>query len=121
MNTSLLSVEGLTASYSTRQGDVRAVSDVSFSLQRGEALGLVGESGSGKTTIAVSLLKLLPDNGRLTSGHIYLDGEDLVSLDEDGMRRVRWNRMSMIFQAAMNSLNPVYKVGGFSEDSWRTS
>ena len=111
MNTTLLSVEGLTASYTTRQGEVRAVSDVSFSLQRGEVLGLVGESGSGKTTIAVSLLRLLPENGRLIDGRIFLDGQDLVSLDEDGMRRVRWNRISMIFQAAMNSLNPVYKVG----------
>ena len=111
MNTTLLSVEGLTASYATRQGEVRAVSDVSFSLRRGEVLGLVGESGSGKTTIAVSLLRLLPDSGRLIDGRIFLDGQDLVSLDEDGMRRVRWNRISMIFQAAMNSLNPVYKVG----------
>jgi len=198
----LLEVKDLSMHYSTTKGDVRAVDDVSFSLERGEALGLVGESGCGKTSIAISLLKLLPDNGRIVKGHaffkvaepaavlsssqneekmtelirslraaqdrfiqvrlagkkdkdeeplvgylrgvskeeriisiekenlsrngkrqgqidkLYLDLDqvtdlslDLVSLSEDEIRGFRWKGISMVFQAAMNSLNPVYKVG----------
>ncbi len=111
MNAPVLSVEDLTMQYETRQGPVRAVDGVSFSVSRGQTLGLVGESGSGKTSIAIAILKLLPDNGRLISGRVHMDGVDLFPLDEAGMRRYRWNRISMVFQAAMNSLNPVYKVG----------
>ncbi len=107
----ILSVQGLTMRYSTSQGEVKAVDDVSFSLARGQVLGLVGESGCGKTSIANSLLRLLPDNARLLSGRIFLDGVDIVPLDEEAMRRLRWSRISMIFQAAMNSLDPVYRVG----------
>ena len=97
--------------YTTRAGDVSAVDDVSFELKKGHALGLVGESGCGKTSVATTLLRLLPDNGVIKGGHIYLDGMDLVPLKEDQMRKVRWNRISMVFQAAMNALNPVYRVG----------
>jgi len=106
----LLKVENLTMHYTTRGGEVSAVDDVSFTVRRGETMGLVGESGCGKTSVALTLLKLLPENGIIKGGHIYLDGMDLVKLKEDQMRRVRWDRISMIFQAAMNSLNPVYKV-----------
>jgi peptide/nickel transport system ATP-binding protein len=74
-------------------------------------LGLVGESGCGKTSIAATILKLLPENAEIKSGHIYLNGSDLAAMSEDEMRAVRWRRISMVFQAAMNSLNPVYKVG----------
>jgi peptide/nickel transport system ATP-binding protein len=111
MNRALLSVDSLTMHYFTRDGEVKAVDDVSFHLNRGEALGLVGESGSGKSSIAVSLLKLLPDNARLLSGRILLEGEDLVPLSENRMRSIRWSRISMVFQSAMNSLDPVHKVG----------
>ena len=97
MTRPLLSVEGLTMHYVTRAGEVRAVDDVSFSLNTGESLGLVGESGCGKTSIALSLLKVLPDNGRLMKGHIFLDGADLFPLNEDEMRAYRWNRISMVF------------------------
>jgi peptide/nickel transport system ATP-binding protein len=107
----VLKVENLTMHYTTRAGDVSAVDDVSFELKKGHALGLVGESGCGKTSVATTLLKLLPDNGVIKGGHIWLDGMDLVPLKEDQMRKVRWNRISMVFQAAMNALNPVYKVG----------
>ena len=74
-------------------------------------MGLVGESGCGKTSIAVSLLRLLPDNAHIKSGHIFLNDTDIVPLEEEEMRKLRWRRISMVFQAAMNSLNPVYKVG----------
>ena len=107
----LLEVQNLTMSYFTRQGEVRAVDDVSFSVERGQALGLVGESGCGKSSIALSLLKILPENARILDGSILLNGEDIVTLTEDQMREYRWARISMVFQAAMNSLDPVYRVG----------
>jgi peptide/nickel transport system ATP-binding protein len=107
----ILSVQDLTMHYATRRGDVWAVDDVSFDLARAQSLGLVGESGCGKTSIAVSLLRLLPDNARILNGSIYLDGTDILALDEKEMLEVRWRSISMVFQAAMNALNPVYRVG----------
>ena len=107
----VLAVDNLTMHYVTRAGVVRAVDGVSFSVERGQSLGLVGESGCGKSSIAITLLKLLPDNARLVSGSISLSGVDLVPLDEEQMRAYRWDRISMVFQAAMNSLDPVYRVG----------
>lgn len=96
--------------YSTRRGDVSAVDDVSFDLLEGDALGLVGESGCGKTSIATSLLRLLPENARIMNGRIVLNGTDLVPLSEEAMRQFRWKRIAMVFQAAMNALDPVYRV-----------
>ena len=110
-STALLTVENLTMHYMTRAGPVRAVDGVSFSVERGQSLGLVGESGCGKSSIATSLLKLLPDNAELVDGSVMLDGVDLVPLSELQMREYRWDRISMVFQAAMNSLDPVYRVG----------
>ena len=107
----LLSVENLTMHYMTRTGAVRAVDGVSFSVERGQSLGLVGESGCGKSSIAATLLKLLPDNAVLLGGKVVLDGVDLAPLSESEMREYRWDRISMVFQAAMNSLDPVYRVG----------
>lgn len=107
----LLKVENLTMHYTTRGGEVSAVDNVSFDIRRGEAMGLVGESGCGKTSVANTLLRLLPENAVIKGGHIYLDGLDLVKLSEEKMRKVRWGKISMVFQAAMNALNPVYKVG----------
>jgi peptide/nickel transport system ATP-binding protein len=106
----ILRVDDLTMHYLTRQGEVKAVDGVSFDLARGQALGLVGESGCGKTSVAISLMKLLPDNARLLRGHVFLDGQDLVAMGEDEVRRYRWRRIAMVFQAAMNALNPVYRV-----------
>ena len=111
MTTPILSVEDLTMHYTTRKGDVSAVNNVSFTLREGQSLGLVGESGCGKTSIAISLLKLLPDNAKIKGGHIWMGDTDLVPLKDEEMRRFRWKRISMVFQAAMNSLNPVHKVG----------
>ena len=111
MTKPLLKVENLTMHYGTRGGDVKAVDGVSFELTEGDSLGLVGESGCGKTSIALTLLRLLPENSKILDGHIWMDGTDLLALSEDEMRKFRWKRISMVFQAAMNSLNPVYKVG----------
>jgi len=97
--------------YRTKLGDVHAVDGVSFAVGEGEAIGLVGESGCGKTSVAMALLRLLPDNAQIKGGEILFEGRDLVSLPEHEMRRVRWKGISMVFQAAMNSLNPVYRVG----------
>ena len=97
--------------YETRQGEVKAVDDVSFDLLPGQVMGLVGESGSGKTSIAISLMRLLPDNARIVSGEVLLDGHDLLAMGAEQIREFRWRRISMIFQAAMNSLDPVYRVG----------
>jgi peptide/nickel transport system ATP-binding protein len=111
MTTPILRVENLTMHYTTRKGNVSAVDGVSFTLGEGEALGLVGESGCGKTSIAICLLKLLPDNARITDGHVWVGETDLVQLSNEEMRAYRWKHISMIFQAAMNSLNPVHRVG----------
>ena len=104
-------MSGLTMRYETRQGQVKAVDDISFDLLPGQVLGIVGESGSGKTSIAISLMRLLPDNARIISGEVLLDGHDLLSMGAEEVRGYRWRRISMIFQAAMNSLDPVYRVG----------
>ena len=111
MAETLLRVENLTMHYTTRAGEVSAVDDVSFTLDKGASMGLVGESGCGKTSIAATILKLLPENAEILGGHIYLDGSDLAAMSENEIRKVRWRHISMVFQAAMNSLNPVYKVG----------
>ncbi len=111
MTTDILRVENLTMYYKTRSGEVKAVDDVSFSLAEGDSLGLVGESGCGKTSIALTLLRLLPENSLIKSGHVWMKDIDLLALSEEEMRHFRWKRISMIFQAAMNSLNPVYTVG----------
>ena len=107
----LLQVEDLVIRYSTARGPVEAVAGISFNIESGEVLGLVGESGSGKTSLALSLLKVLPDNASIPRGHIYFNGSDLAPMSEREMRGYRWKHISMIFQAAMNSLDPMYRVG----------
>ncbi|MEM2292738.1 MAG: ABC transporter ATP-binding protein [Nitrososphaerota archaeon] len=108
---SLLEVQNLTTYYTTSRGPVRAVEDVSFKLDEGRALGLAGESGCGKTTIALSILRILPYNGKILRGKIIFEGQDIVSLKESELRnKVRWKGISLIFQGAMNALNPVYKI-----------
>jgi peptide/nickel transport system ATP-binding protein len=108
----VLEVEGLSTVFFTRRGLLRAVDDVSFSLKRGETLGVVGESGCGKSMTALSLLRLVPDPpGRIVGGRVLLDGRDLLRLDEAEMRAVRGNDISMIFQEPMTSLNPVLAIG----------
>ena len=93
----LLDVRNLTMYYRTKMGDVHAVDDVSFSVEPGQAIGLVGESGCGKTSVAMSLMKLLPDNARIVGGSILFDGVDLVPLPEEEVRKIRWNRYQCSF------------------------
>jgi len=107
----LLEVDELVMHYQTEAGMVSAVDDVSFTLRKGESLGLVGESGCGKTSVALSLIRLLPDNAVVQNGRIVLDDENILELSDEAMRRHRWNDIAMVFQGAMNSWNPVYTVG----------
>ncbi len=107
----VLDVQNLTTHYSTIRGWVRAAEDVSFQVEQGQALGIAGESGCGKTTVALSLLKILPQGGRIRKGKIFFDGTDLVPLSEDSMRQIRWKGIAIVFQGAMNAFNPVFKVG----------
>jgi peptide/nickel transport system ATP-binding protein len=108
----LLEVEDLRTYYYTLRGVVRAVDGVSFTLDRGETLGIAGESGCGKSTLAWSILKLVPPPGRIVGGSIRIDDRDITRMSESEVRReIRWKRISMIFQGAMNAFNPVLKVG----------
>ena len=107
----ILEVKNLNMSYETLEGSVAAVKDVSFSLKEGESFGIVGESGCGKTSVAMSLLQLQADNGKIISGEIIFDGKDIVKLNENELRDVRWSGISIVFQGAMNSWNPVVKIG----------
>jgi len=107
----LLDVRDLAIHYRTGAGPVRAVDGIDFTIAPGEALGLVGESGCGKTTAAKAMLKLLPPNGEIPHGVIDFAGRDLVPLQGEDMRRVRWKEIAWISQAAMNALDPVYRVG----------
>lgn len=107
----LLQVEHLSVGYQTPKGILKAVEDVSFALEAGKAFGLVGESGCGKTTIGMALMGLLPANGEVTAGRIMLSGDELTAKDPEEMRLFRWKEISMIFQAAMNALNPVHRIG----------
>ncbi|HKU94050.1 MAG TPA: ABC transporter ATP-binding protein [Vineibacter sp.] len=107
-----LIVERLSTYFYTRQGIVKAVNDVTFTVMRGEALAIVGESGCGKSITALSLMRLVPEPpGRIVDGSVRLDGVDLLRLDEPAMRQVRGNDISMIFQEPMTSLNPVMTIG----------
>jgi len=107
----LLDVEDLRMYYRTSGGWVRAVDGLNFKIDRGRALGIVGESGCGKTSIAITLMRILPRNAKIFGGKVIFDGKDLVHMDEDRLREdVRWKGMSLIFQGAMNALNPVIKI-----------
>jgi peptide/nickel transport system ATP-binding protein len=107
----VLKVENLKINFFTRKGIVYAVDDISFTLKKGETLGLVGESGCGKTTAVLGLMKMVPTPGEITGGRILIDGKDIIPLSENEMRqKVRWEKISMVFQGAMNCLTPVYTI-----------
>jgi oligopeptide/dipeptide ABC transporter ATP-binding protein len=108
----LLEVKDLKTYFDTDEGVVKAVDGVSFHIDRGETLGVVGESGSGKSVTSLSVMRLIPTPpGRIASGQMLFEGQDLVTKSEREMRRIRGNEISMIFQEPMTSLNPVYTVG----------
>ncbi|MEM2942868.1 MAG: ABC transporter ATP-binding protein [Candidatus Bathyarchaeia archaeon] len=107
----LLRVDSLRVCYKTDRAVIDAVDDVDFSIRRGEAFGMAGESGSGKSTVAQTILKLLPANAEVKSGEVVFEGEDLLKMQEEEFRRrFRWRRIAAVPQAAMNSLTPVLRV-----------
>jgi oligopeptide transport system ATP-binding protein len=110
--TTLLQVKDLRTHFFTEEGVVRAVNGVSYDLEEGETLGLVGESGCGKSVSALSILRLIPNPpGRIVGGEVWFDGQDILKADEDEIRHIRGNRIAMVFQEPMTSLNPVLTIG----------
>jgi peptide/nickel transport system ATP-binding protein len=110
MKSAILQVQDLHVYYHTSAGAVKAVDGVTFSLKEGMRLGLVGESGSGKTTTALAIMRLIKPPGHIKAGHIFLGDQDLLRLSDEGMRKVRFDQISLIPQGAMNSLNPVMRI-----------
>ena len=108
----LLKVENLVVEYTSGESVVHAVNGVSFTLNRGKTLGLVGETGAGKTTIAKSIIRILPDPpAKVRGGNVIFEGESLLDLPEKKMKKIRGNRISMIFQDPMTALNPIFTIG----------
>src|SRR6056297_791996 len=107
----ILTIKELTAGYEIKKGFVGAVDDVSFALKKGEFLGIAGESGCGKSTLAYAIMNLLRDNGCIQSGTVQLNDVNIAALSELEMKKIRWADLSMVFQSAMNALNPVLKIG----------
>jgi peptide/nickel transport system ATP-binding protein len=106
-----MDVQDLKMFYRTSSGWVRAVDGLTFRLESGRGLGVVGESGCGKTSIAITLMKILPRNARIFGGKVIFDGKDLISMSESDMRKdIRWSGISLIFQGAMNALDPVFRI-----------
>jgi peptide/nickel transport system ATP-binding protein len=107
----ILSIRDLCVDYVTDQGPVRAIDHVSLDVNRAEILGIAGESGSGKSTLAQALLRILPPPAVISGGEVRFEGRDILSLSEPELRALRWKRISMVFQSAMDALNPVITVG----------
>src|SRR5262245_19956135 len=119
LDSAMLQVRDLHVHYFTSRGAVRAVNGVTFDIRRGERFGLVGESGSGKSTIALALLRLIRQPGRIVSGEMVLEGTDLLSLSIEDMREARLAKIALVAQGAMNSLNPVARVKDQIRDGLR--
>ena len=108
----LLKVKNLKTYFFTHEGTVKAVDEVSFSVNQGKTLGLVGESGCGKSVTALSIMRLIPNPpGKIVSGEIWFEGKNLLKLDEKEIRKIRGKKISMIFQEPMTSLDPVFTIG----------
>lgn len=112
----LLSVRNLRVEYLTRNGPVRAVDNVSFDVAAGEVFGLAGESGCGKSTLALAALRLLPPPAVITGGEVLFEGNDVLAMDETALASFRWRKISLVFQSAMNALNPVLTIGAQISD-----
>jgi len=116
----VLTVEDLRTYFTTRWGTVKAVDGISFDLRRGETLGIVGESGCGKSVTMLSLMRLIPiPPGRIVSGSIVLDGEDIIPISEQEMAQIRGSKIALIIQDPMTSLNPVFSIGNQVEEAIR--
>src|SRR5690348_11719339 len=116
---SLLEVNGLRTEIATAQGRIHPVDGVSFAVEAGQTLGVVGESGSGKTMTGMSIIRLLPPGGSITGGSIRLAGEELTTMDEPALRKLRGSRIAMIFQDPLTSLNPVRTIGSQLREAYR--
>jgi len=115
----VLEVSGLTVEYATQNGTVRAVDDVSFTVGRGEFLGIVGESGCGKSTLLFGIAQLLSPPARITAGSVTFAGKNLVAMTDKQLAAIRWRNLSVVMQSAMNALNPVKSVGAQFADALR--
>ena len=114
----VLTVEDLRTYFTTRWGTVKAVDGISFDLRRGETLGIVGESGCGKSVTMLSLMRLIPiPPGRIVTGSIVLDGEDIIPISEEEMAQIRGSKIALIIQDPMTSLNPVFSIGNQVEEA----
>ena len=111
MSEPILRVEDLKTSFMTSAGEVQAVRGVSFTVHKGEILGIVGESGSGKSVTSMSVLRLLADTARIKSGKVEFEGTDLTKVSDRQMREIRGQKIAMVFQDPMSSLNPLIPVG----------
>ena len=119
-NSPILSVEDLQVFYWTRRGPIQAVDGVSFTIQRNERFGFIGESGCGKTTTMMAVLRLIKPPGKIESGRIILDGRNILEMDKEELRQTRWRKIALVPQGAMNSLNPVMRIGDQIEDTITT-
>ena len=117
MSEHALKIEDLKVYYWTARGPIKAVDGIDLEVRKGERFGIVGESGCGKSTTAMSLLRLIKPPGSIENGRIVLDGADILELNDEEMRSVRWSRISLIPQGSMNSLNPVIKIGSQISDA----
>ena len=120
MSEPLLSVQNLSVEYVTPRGPVRAIDDVSFTIHRGEVFGLAGESGSGKSTAAMAALRLLQPPALITAGRVLYEGRDVLAMSEEELRAFRWKKIALVFQSAMNALNPVLTIGAQIADVLQT-
>ena len=115
----VLEVKDLCVTYQNKNRSVMAVQNVSFSIQKGESLGIVGESGSGKSTLAMAILRLLPEKSTKITGACWFQGKELLTLDNEALRQIRWKHLAVVFQKAMNSLSPVHRISTQIEDIYR--
>ncbi|MFN3282780.1 MAG: ABC transporter ATP-binding protein [Pseudothermotoga sp.] len=107
----VLHIKDLTVRYTVNKKQIRAVEDLNLSVEKGRFVGVVGESGSGKSTLAHAIMRLLPKNARIIKGKIELFGQDIISMSDHELAKIRWKEFSMVFQRSMNALSPVHKVG----------